>query len=135
MSTDGHMAYKVAATTTADPITLTTMLFDGGIKAIRKARIHFENDNRPGFLKETERAYLIVGELLATLDMSQGELPRTLSSVYAYCLRSIVEATLGDLTKLDEAEKHISRIGAAWKTATAELRRGAQDPHVSTSAA
>ncbi len=122
MSTRALDTYKTVTATTADPITLTTMLYDGGVKAMKKARIHFESGNREGFVKETERAYLIVGELLATLDMEQGELPKTLSGVYAYCMRCIVESTLGDMAKLSEAEMHISRIGEAWKTATAEYR-------------
>jgi flagellar protein FliS len=122
MSTKAFDAYQTVPTTTADPITLTTMLFDGGVKAIKRARLHFENQNRAGFVKETERAYLIVGELLATLDMEQGELPRALSGIYAYCMRCIVESTLGDMSKLDEAERHISQIAEAWKTSTADYR-------------
>jgi len=134
MSTAPYSAYKVTATTTADPVTLTTMLFDGGLKAIKRARMHNESGNRQAFLREVERAYLIIGELLATLDLSQGELPKTLSGIYAYCMRCITESTLGDLTKLDEAEKHIGRVGNAWKQATATLRPNAQE-HRSTSAA
>jgi flagellar protein FliS len=122
MSTAAYDAYQTVQATTADPVTLTTMLFDGAVKAIRKARLHHQNNNRIGFVKETERAYLIVGELLATLDMSQGELPQRLSGIYTYCMKSIIESTLGDLAKLDEAEVHIARIGEAWKTATAEHR-------------
>lgn len=122
MSTKPFDAYRTVPTTTADPITLTTMLFDGGVKAIKRARMHFEGQNRIGFVNETERAYLIVGELLATLDMEQGELPRTLSGIYAYCMRCVVESTLGDMSKLDEAELHLTRIGDAWKASTADYR-------------
>jgi flagellar protein FliS len=122
MSTAAYDAYQTVQATTADPVTLTTMLFDGAVKAIRKARLHHQGENRQGFVKETERAYLIVGELLATLDMDQGELPQRLSGIYTYSMKCIIESTLGDLSKLDEAELHISRIGDAWKVATAEHR-------------
>jgi flagellar secretion chaperone FliS len=128
MSTNGYEAYRTVTATTADPITLTTMLFDGGVKAIKKARMHFEAHNRPGFVTESERAYLIVGELLATLDMEQGELPKALSGLYAYCMRCIIESALGDMSKLDEAELHLSRIALAWKTSTAEMRANAAPP-------
>lgn len=124
MSTNPYAAYDTAVTT-ADPVTLTTMLYDGAVKAVRKARIHFESNNREGFLRETNRAYLIVGELLATLDMEQGELPKQLSSIYTYCMRLLIQSTLGDVTKLDEVETHISKIGEAWKSATATLRSSA----------
>ncbi len=128
MSTNPYAAYSTVGTTTADPITLTTMLFEGAIKAIRKAKLHFEAQNREGFLHEANRAYLIVGELLATLDMDQGELPKQMSVVYAYCLRLLTEATIGDTAKLDEVAAHISKIGASWKQATASIKAGSGGP-------
>ena len=135
MSTNAYDLYKTVTTTTADPITLTTMLFDGGVKAVRKARLHHESGNRAGFTRETERAYLILGELLATLDMEQGELPRKLSGIYTYCMRRIVESSLGDMSKLDEVEGHLIQLGLTWKKATGELRAGAATPPSGAAAA
>ncbi|GIW13410.1 MAG: hypothetical protein KatS3mg062_0849 [Tepidiforma sp.] len=122
MTSNPYAAYRTVDTLTADPVTLTTMLFDGAVKALRKARLHWENGNRRGFNDETNRAYLIIGELRATLDMSQGELSENLAALYAYCLRRIVEGSVGDLAKLEEVEHHISKIGEAWRAATAQLR-------------
>ncbi|MBI5948351.1 MAG: flagellar export chaperone FliS [Chloroflexi bacterium] len=122
MSRNPYDAYHTVRTTTADPISITTMLFDGCLKAIRKARLFEADGNRKSFLDETDRAQLIVGELLCTLDMEQGEIPKHLSAIYSYCLRCLIEATLGDMPKLDEVEKHIARIADAWKIATAELK-------------
>ncbi|HMO53055.1 MAG TPA: flagellar export chaperone FliS [Tepidiformaceae bacterium] len=122
MSNNPYTAYRTVEATTADPITLTTMLYEGAVKALRKSRLHWENGNKQGFNDETNRAYLIVGELLTTLDMSQGEISEGLAGVYAYCMRLITESALGDLAKLEEAEGHIAKIGDAWKLATAGLR-------------
>lgn len=124
MSNNPYAAYRTVEATTADPITLTTMLYDGAGKALRKSRLHWENGNRQGFNDETNRAYLIIGELLATLDMSQGEIAEGLAGIYTYCMRLITESALGDLAKIQEVEGHIARIGDAWKTATAGLRAG-----------
>lgn len=119
-------AYRQTTIATAHPVAITTMLFDGALRAMRRARMRHEEGRRDEFLKELERAYLIVGELLATLDFERGgELAKQLSGIYAYCLRQLVEATLGDLEKLAEAEKHIGRIAEAWKKATAGLTQGA----------
>lgn len=122
MSQNPYAAYRTVETTTADPITLTTMLYDGCVKALKKACIHFENGNRDGFNDEANRAYLIIGELRSTLDMSQGEIASNLAGVYGYCMRRIAESSLGDVARLREVAAHISTIADAWKTATADLR-------------
>lgn len=124
MSSQGHSAYQTVTALTADPVTLTTMLYEGAVKALRKAQILHEQGDLARTAEQTERAYLIIGELLATLDRSQGEVAENLAAVYSYCLRCITESTLGQPRLLAEAEKHMSRITAAWKTATASLRAG-----------
>jgi len=123
MSTNAYNAYKTAGIGTADPITLTTMLYDGALKAIKKARIYALEGNRERFLDETQRAHLIIGELLATLDHEKGgELADRMSAIYAYCIRCIIQASIGDLAKLDEAETHMARIAEAWKQAAKTVR-------------
>lgn len=122
MSNNPYATYRAVEATTADPITLTTMLYDGCVKALKKAALHLENGNRNGYNDETNRAYLIIGELLSTLDMSQGEISANLSGIYGYCMRLIVESSLGDIERLREVERHITTIGNAWKSATADLK-------------
>ena len=122
MTSNPYAAYRTVDTTTADPITLTTMLYDGCVKALKKSVIHHESGNRNGFNDETNRAYLIIGELLSTLDMSQGEISQNLAGIYGYCLRQIVESSVGDIEKIGEVERHITKIAEAWKMATSDLR-------------
>ena len=124
MKTNAINAYRTSGVLTADPITLTTLLYDGALNAMRRARVEFETGSRVGFVDSVNRAYMIVGELLATLDMRQGDIPRTLSGVYTYCLRNLVECTLGDMAKLAEAEHHIGTVADAWKQAMAGLNAG-----------
>ncbi|HML97962.1 MAG TPA: flagellar export chaperone FliS [Tepidiformaceae bacterium] len=135
MSSNPYAAYRTVETTTADPITLTTMLYEGAVKALKKARLHHENGNARGFNDETNRAYLIIGELRATLDMSQGEISESLAAIYGYCLRLIVESSLGDMAKLIEVERHIATIGDAWRLATAGLRAARVAPRSGAEAA
>lgn len=122
MTSNPYAAYRNVEATTADPITLTTMLYDGCLKALKKATLHLEDGNRTGFNDETNRAYLIIGELASTLDMSQGEISANLARIYGYCMRLIVESSLGDVAKLAEVEHHIAKVSVAWKSATAELK-------------
>jgi flagellar protein FliS len=122
MSTYAANAYRTVTTATADPVSLTTMLYDGALRSLKKARLFHEQRDLKRYGEECERSFLIVGELLTTLDLSQGELPKTLSGIYAYCLRCITAAAAGDVSKLDEVERHIGQIAGAWKTATESLR-------------
>jgi flagellar protein FliS len=122
MANNPYATYRTIEATTADPVTLTTMLFDGCVKALKKATLHLESGNRQGYYNETNRAYLIIGELASTLDMSQGEISQNLAGIYGYCMRLIVESSVGDVAKLAEVERHIGTIGDAWKTATGELK-------------
>lgn len=125
-----YAAYRNTTITTADPVTLTTMLFDGALRAMRRARLRFDEGKRREYLDELERASLIVGELLATLDFERGgDLAKQLSGIYAYCFRQLTEATLGEVAKVAEAEKHIARIAEAWKQATASYRPGSEQGH------
>ncbi|HNM78598.1 MAG TPA: ATP-dependent helicase C-terminal domain-containing protein, partial [Tepidiformaceae bacterium] len=68
MTSNPYATYRNVEATTADPVTLTTMLYDGCVKALKKAVIHLESGNRNGFNDETNRAYLIIGELASTLE-------------------------------------------------------------------
>ena len=98
------------------------MLFEGAIKAMKKARLQNEQNNRRQFLDEITKAQMIVGELMSTLNLEHGELPRALGGIYAYCLRALTDASLGNMARLDEAQRHISQIGDSWKTATGSFR-------------
>jgi flagellar protein FliS len=135
MTSNPYAAYRTVEATTADPITLTSMLYDGCVKALKKACLHYENGNRHGFNDETNRAYLIIGELRSTLDMTQGEIASGLAGVYGYCMRLIVESSLGELEKLHEVEHHISTIANAWKVATADLKASRAPARVGAEAA
>lgn len=122
----GINAYRDSTVATADPVKLITLLYDGALKAIRKARLLREDGNRQGYFDQLEKANLILGELFAALDMSQGELPARLGGLYTYCMRLLVEASFDDTANLDEVEKHISRVAESWRTATAGLRTPAE---------
>ena len=70
MSRDAVAAYRSSNVTTADPVTLVVMLFEGALKAVRKARIHHEAGDLERYANEVERATLIIGELLTALDQA-----------------------------------------------------------------
>ena len=131
MSGDALAAYRTSKVTTADPVGLVVMLFEGALKAVRKARIHHESGDLGRYANEVERATLIIGELLAALDTEQGEIPQTLSGIYSYSMSCLVLAMSGDVSKLDEVELNIGRIARAWSEAGKSLAEsGELDGHV-----
>jgi flagellar protein FliS len=118
----GVADYKSASINSASPVKITTMLMEGAVKAVKKAQIHYDAGNREKFLHENNRGQLIIGELLSTLDMEAGgEIAQNLQAIYAYCIRTLIEATVEGPEKLEEVILHMDRITTAWKTATAEL--------------
>ena len=44
------------------------------------------------------------------------------SGIYGYCLHALTDATLGNVARLDEAERLIFQIGLSWRTATVNLQ-------------
>lgn len=118
---NAYESYRQIDTVTASPAVLTGMLFDGALKAIRRARLFAVPGSGQKFYDQTQKAHLILGELLATLDMDQGELPRGLAAIYSYCLQRLALASIENPAPLDEVERHVARIGEAWKSATMQL--------------
>lgn len=135
MHEKGIAGYKSATITSADPINLTTMLFEGCVKALKKSQLHEQAGAHQKFLDEAERAQLIIGELLSSLDLEAGgEIAENLQAIYIYCIKTIIEATVEGPEKIAGVIVHIERITAAWKTATAELAaEGGMPPRPSSS--
>ncbi len=135
MSRNAYANYTDTSVLSADGITLTTMLYDGALKAIKKARLHNESGNRDGYVRELERIHLILGELLATLDMTQGEIPERLSGIYTYCMRLTVQCSLSGPAGLTEVELLVGNIASAWKQATASLKSAGMASRLTDAAA
>ena len=122
MSRNAYDAYSNTSVLSADGVTLTTMLYDGLLKAIKKARLFHEAKNAKSYAHEIERINLILGELLTSLDLTQGKMPEQMSALYVYCMRATIEASLKGPGRLAEVEQIITNIATAWKTATASLK-------------
>ena len=125
MSRTAYDVYTSTSVLSADGITLTTMLYDGLLKAVKKARLLHEVQNSNGYAREIERINLILGELISSLDLSQGQLPEQMSALYVYCMRATVDASLKGPARLSEVEAIIGNIATAWKQATAGMKADA----------
>lgn len=102
---------------TADPHKLVTMLYDGALLAISRAREEILNKEIAAKGQSISKAIAIIGEgLNACLDKeSGGDLAIQLSELYSYMTRRLVEANLhNDVSALDEVGRLLGDIKGAW---------------------
>lgn len=111
----------------ATPHQLIVMLFDGALAAIRKARIHLEQDHLADKGLAISKALDIVNQgLMAALDQEKGgEVAERLASLYAYIARQLVAANLhNDGQRLDEAERLLEELAGAWREIGTQTQGG-----------
>lgn len=105
---------------TASPHKLILLLFDGGISAIRQAKLLVGNKERIGEKgKLIGKAIAIIEEgLRLGLDLEKGgELATNLDALYAYCSARLLDANLkNDVVILEEVEALLQDLRGAWAT-------------------
>ena len=102
----------------ASPERLITLLFDGALSAIAKARLHLQQGNIPERGQAISKALDIVDSgLKASVDLEAGgELARNLVHTYEIVLHHLLQANLhADEQKLILAETILRDLGSAWR--------------------
>ena len=99
----------------ADPHRLVLLLLEGALSRITLARACNERAERQDRNRHLERAVAIVGELRASLDLTQGPLARNLDDLYDFVMRQLL---LGQLTNdprgISGAASVLQEIRLAW---------------------
>ncbi|MGL5721470.1 MAG: flagellar export chaperone FliS [Brevinema sp.] len=111
----GFEAYHVNEIETASGLKLVVMLYDGAIRFSKKASGAIA-------AKDFETAHIniikvqnIVSELLSSLNFEAGEISDTLSGLYLYMHRRLVEANLQkDASILEEVVELLENLKAGW---------------------
>ena len=104
----------------APPERLITLLYDGALAAIAKARLYMDSNNIAGRGTSISKAIdIIESGLKASLNLEAGgELAKNLSETYDLMVRNLLLANLNnDKEKLQLAETMLKEIADAWKTA------------------
>ncbi|WP_438442199.1 flagellar export chaperone FliS [Kluyvera georgiana] len=97
---------------------LVTMLFDGALSALIRARLFIQDGNQQGKgLSLSKAINIIENGLKVGLDEdSRDELTQNLLSLYAYMVRRLLQANLhNDVSAVEEVEALIRNIADAWK--------------------
>ncbi len=108
-------AYRESSVMTAPPERLLVMLYDGALRFLARASHEMRAGRHADALRPLGRAEAIVDELLATLDLDQGEIAERLQAIYVFCRRLLVEAQLErDPDRLDQVAQLLGELREAW---------------------
>lgn len=108
--------YLTNAVMTATPEKLVVLLYDGAMQAIDRAITGFQQKNRAAAGEQIGKAYSIVGELRATLNLEEGgEVAAKLFSLYGFVLNRITTGNMNqNVEALHEAKKVLATIREGW---------------------
>ncbi|MFT4190784.1 MAG: flagellar export chaperone FliS [Comamonas sp.] len=108
----------------ASPQRLITLLFEGAIAAIAKARYHLANGNIAERGQAISKAINIVQNgLMASLNHEAGgEISANLHDLYDYAVRQLLQANLrADDAALQRTSDLLAQLADAWRTSVDPL--------------
>ena len=96
---------------------LVTMLFDGVLSALVRARLFMQDNNQQGKGVSLSKAINIIENGLRVSDEeSKDELTQNLIALYSYMVRRLLQANLrNDVSAVEEVEALMRNIADAWK--------------------
>jgi flagellar protein FliS len=113
---EAQRAYTESSVMTAPPERLVVMLYDGAIRFLRQGAGAYSSGRIEHGLDRVRRAEAIVNELNYSLDMSYGELPARLRSIYLYCKRLCNDSMLhADPAPLEIVQRLLGELRGAWE--------------------
>ena len=108
-------AYRESSVLTASPEQLVVMLYDGVGRFLRQAEILMGDGDYDRAHERMNRGEAIIDELLATLDMDQGQVAERLQAIYIYCKRCLTEARRDrDTDKIVLVVRLLGELRDAW---------------------
>lgn len=112
--------YKANAVLTAPRLKIIQMVYDEAVASLRKAIIHLESGDNPGFRTAILKAQSIVGELFACLNFERGgEIAENLSALYQFSIATLIDANLNRTRSSIEAVLRIlSTLEEGWDSIT-----------------
>jgi len=114
-ATASPAAYKQQSIMTATPGRLVVMLYDGAIRFLFQAAAALREGVTPTALERLDRGEAIVDHLLATLDMSAGQIAERLEGIYVFSKRLLMEARLEkDAGKIDLVRGYLAALRESW---------------------
>jgi flagellar protein FliS len=108
-------AYKQSSILTAPPGQLVVMLYDGARRFLHQGALAMEEGAIATANERLQRAEAILDELLATLDMSAGDVAIQLQSLYLFAKRALAEARPAqDAEKVRRVSRLLGELRESW---------------------
>lgn len=123
--------YRKAAVSTASPLQLVVMLYDGALRFLNAAKAHMEEGNLYKQNENCQRAQDIVAELISCLDLERGgEIAQNLFALYTFVYDRIVQANVEDTPiYLDQAMKVLIDLRESWSQLERQTARPSSSAH------
>ena len=119
-TSNAHAAYAQNNIDVESPQKLVQMLYEGVLRFNLQAKRAIKADDVEKRTYWINRSCAIFSELIATLDMSQGDVSLYLSGLYARELELLLSANIeNDATKLDEVNAVVKELLEAWRDVVA----------------
>lgn len=113
--TSAHQAYTESSVLTAPPERLVVMLYDGAIRFLNIGAAAMRNGDQVQARDRIRRAEAIIDELNYSLDMTQGDIPQRLRSIYLFCKRHLIQASIQkDPSAIDTVIGLLGELREAW---------------------
>ena len=108
-------AYRESAVLTASPEQLVVMLYDGANRFLTQSAVAMRDGRVALAGEKLRRAEAIIDELLATLDMSVGEIAERLQALYVFFKEHLSSARLEqDASKVEDVARFMGELRSAW---------------------
>ncbi|MBL8087421.1 MAG: flagellar export chaperone FliS [Chthonomonas sp.] len=127
MANQRHLhAYQNTQVTSASPLQLVIMLYDGAIRFVKQGReavVAGDTFNQNRCIQKAQR---IVTELMSCLDMHRGgEVAQNLFALYSYAYNELVMGNIEDNPEmLDRAIKVLEDLRSSWVELDRQQRTG-----------
>jgi flagellar protein FliS len=110
-------AYTESTVMTASPEQLVVMLYDGAIRFLRQSAEAMRAGQREHSRQKMGRAEQVIDELNYSLDMSYGDVPQNLRSIYLFAKRQLIRANLDrDADRIDTVSRMLADLRESWMT-------------------
>lgn len=117
-STNPYNAYKQNSINMASKEQLLLMLVDATVRCTKLARLAISNKDIQTSHRELTRVQDIYTELMATLDMSNGDFTKDLYNIYSFIKERLSVANMKkDISVIDEVLPLIEEIRNMWHEA------------------